>query len=96
MVDNFLDRIIDLELIPGVLDPIPQLLALFTAVHVVVLQLVRTEERGHAVVQGDGRPIEPRAHPLPQPPEPPAIVMRQLVLLLLLLLVIIDTFRGLL
>ena len=47
----------------AVLEAIPQLLALLTAVHVVALELVGGEEGGEAVVEGDVRPVEPRRQP---------------------------------
>ena len=54
----------------AVLEPIPQLLAVVAAVHVVALQLVRREEVSEAVEERDVGSIEPASNPIPHPPTP--------------------------
>jgi hypothetical protein len=57
------------------LDAVPELVALFAAVHVVPFQLVGAEEGRQAVVQRDHGTVEPRLQP-GQDPRDPALVHR--------------------
>ena len=54
----------------AVLESIPQLLALLTAVHVVALELISREEVGQAVEERDIRSVEPAGDPVPHPATP--------------------------
>ena len=54
----------------AVLESIPQLLALLTAVHVVALELISREEVGQAVEERDIRSVEPAGNPVPHPTAP--------------------------
>ena len=54
----------------AVLESIPQLLALLTAVHVVALELISREEVGEAVEERDIRSVEPAGDPVPHPTAP--------------------------